>query len=138
MPSMAAVEPCRTAALRSACTACGTLPVNPYVSRFTGLSPCTMAQIPTRQHILASQKLWKHEGLVTTLNPYVAFRLWNVVCSTLCSVPCADILVHSRKTKRHAHRALGLERSAYMRTCYSTKCGENEGYFRIYLGASSS
>ena len=37
-----------------------------HVSRFTGLSPCTMAQIPTRQRILASQNLWKHEGLVTT------------------------------------------------------------------------
>ena len=38
------------------------------VSRFTGLSPCTilMAQIPTRQRILASQNLWKHEGQVTT------------------------------------------------------------------------
>ena len=28
-----------------------------YVSRFTGLSPCTMAQIATRQRILASQNL---------------------------------------------------------------------------------
>ena len=37
-----------------------------FVSRFTGLSPCTMAQIPTRQRILASQNLWKHEGQVTT------------------------------------------------------------------------
>ena len=36
------------------------------VSGFTGLSPGTMAQIPTRQRILASQNLWKHEGLVTT------------------------------------------------------------------------
>ena len=36
------------------------------VTQFTGLSPCTMAQIPTRQRILASQNLWKHEGQVTT------------------------------------------------------------------------
>ena len=36
------------------------------VSRFTGLSPCTVAQIPTRQRIFASQNLRKHEGLVTT------------------------------------------------------------------------
>ena len=33
------------------------------VSRFTDLYPCTMAQIPTLQRILASQHLWKHEGL---------------------------------------------------------------------------
>ena len=25
-----------------------------------------MAQVPTRQRMLASQNLWKHEGLVTT------------------------------------------------------------------------
>ena len=30
------------------------------VYRFTGLSPCTMAKIPTCQRILASQNLWKH------------------------------------------------------------------------------
>ena len=31
------------------------------VSLFTGTSPCTMAQIPTRQLILALENLWKHE-----------------------------------------------------------------------------
>ena len=39
---------------RMCCTCCD-VPVT--VSRFTGLSPCTMAQIPTRQRILASQNL---------------------------------------------------------------------------------
>ena len=67
------------------------------VSRCTGLSPCTMAQIPTRQRILASQNLWKHEGQVM-IQKWVA-----VVGRRVLEAPHRRASDFERETERNTH-----------------------------------
>ena len=138
------------------------------VSRFTGLSPCTMAQIPTRQRILASQNLWKHEGLVTThtrraIMPYLSTHMVHYAITLTERVTLNDIaataVVFVVCCARSAHgaprpTAAGVPQSMrdfsilHRKSCHSKSwilMAENmhlprnlQAHLHIYTGSNSS
>ena len=59
-----------------------------------------MAQIPTRQRILASQNLWKHEGQVTTQK--------RIASTANVNVPGQAHMERMHDAHRAAHRHLSM------------------------------